>query len=642
MLKLQEKLFFKSNVRKIILLILILGGLIYHIWIFARTGVIKDIVTYGYTDFWMYQVYSFIYYFILIIFLAYDYFREVPNAELLDIIKISDGYARSDFVQAFVMLQLILFSALIFLIFFIFGFYIADTLTVELFFYLCRLVFLYIILNGIVAVLLAWLLSRTVGKLLGYIFIIIFTCLVSPIATSEISYLSMLYRNIYDLYKVFIINPEGLYSWFPGSLLPVNLSITARTLFWILIFSLGLLLYSKIKHKKWIIPALATLIVLNFTYLHLPTSFYSGNESYGESDSYFYDQMVYIIDKTVTGKEEDGFVVTNYEMTLNMGRIMDASVSIYPADKNLPEYKMTLYHLYNIESVTDENGISLPYERDGDYLVVYNQSDTLKSICVNYKGGLANFYANSKMINLPGWFAYYPIPGYRLIYQDYTYIDNQLEEAVSFDIYVNAYSTVYSDLEQVEKNHFVGDSYGVTLVSGFMRETVLENGIHCIYPYLYKLCDPTSDMAKDDADYVLDHLANIWTDTEKKTVILLPTSSDGEPNSLQQGSLVVNYWWTSLAKNLRERGDVLGKGDVLEPDIEKITASFLDSYMWYRECGDDFLEFLTYSSLKEMWDELLAWQSLDASTDEEFEEFILELLGQEELDRIMETKQDEE
>lgn len=635
MLKLQEKLFFQSSARKILLVVLLFGGLIYHIWIFRKTAQ-EGIYTYGYTDHWIFQIYLFVYYFILILFLSYDYFREVPNAELLDIVKVSGGCAKSDFVQALVMLQWILLSAGMFFAFLMYGFYIADTLTKEVIVYGCRLVFLYMVLNGIVAVLLAWLLSRTVGKLLGYICIILFACLVSPIATLELGYLSMVFRELHDMCRIFLIMPEGLHEWFPGVLLPVNLSVVARTLFWILFFSLGLLLGTRNRHKKWLVPIMVLFMVGDFAYMYLPASFYSGNDSYGVSDSQLYDQMAYMIDENVEGKQKDGFSVASYEMEFSMGRLMEASVSVFPVDEDLSEYRMTLYHLYDVKGVTDGNGNVLSYERDGDYLTVYNQSGSLKSICIDYKGALASFYANVEMINLPGWFAYYPIPGYRPIYQDYEYIDNYLEEAVFFDISVDARTTVYSNLKRIEKNHFVGVGCGATLVSGFFKETELESGIRCIYPYLDKMCDPIAEVDKEDKEYVLEYLSEMWEEEQEKTIIILPVAiNGGVKENVQKGFLVGNVAWRILARNLRETGNLLGEGNDTELNVNEAVDLFLTYYYLLNE---NDLESINYANLKREWDGLLENSGAEQSTDQEFQQFILEELGQEKYDIIMESK----
>lgn len=463
------------------------------------------------------------------------------------------------------------------------------------------------------------------SNLTGYICIILFGCCVSPIALSELSYLSMSFRSLHDMYRIFLIMPEGIRAWFPGTLIPVNLSIAARTFFWIFLFTFCLLPGSKSRCKKWLMPVMILLIIGDFVYMYMPASYYSCNGSYGKTDSELYDQMAYMIDKTVTEKENGNeFAVSGYQMELTMGRMMETSVFIYPADKELSEYPMTLYHLYEIESVMDESGTELPYDREGDYLTVKNPSGQLESICVNYKGSLANFYANAEFINLPGWFAYYPVPGYRVIYKDYEYVDNSLEEPVMFDITVNAHKKVYSDLKQVDENHFMGENYGVTLVCGFMKETELEGGIRCIYPYLDKTLDPTAEAAKEYCENVLEYVRDDWTDTQEKTIVLLPVDA-GMSEVIRENSMIAGTSWRTLEENLKDD----------EPDMQEITNLFLT---WYSFMMEDSSVELNYENLKEEWDSIREDLGAETSTDEEFEEFVLEQLGQEQWDRIMKSK----
>lgn len=630
MLKLQEKLFFSSIVRNLLAALLVIGGVIYHIWIFARTGAIDDIRKYGYLENFTWQIYVFVFYFVILIFMAYDYFREVPDAGVLEIIKINDGYFKADCLQALVMFQWVALSAVLVLGFATVGFAIAETLTWQVFTYLCKLIFLYIILNGIVAILLSWLLSKTVGRLVGYICVILFTCCVSPMLTSELEFLSMLFRQIYGYFKVFLIMPEGLHTRNEFTLYPVNFSLISRSLFWIFIFLLGLMFGYKIQYKKRVMVCLTLLLCGMVIYMNMPYSFYSSNNSLGESDSILYDQTVYEVDKQMFSKEETGFAVKRYQMDLYIGRIMRASVLVVPENDTLSEYKMTLYHLYKIKKVTDGEGNPMSYDREGDYVSIVNPGGRLESIYIEYEGCLANFYTNRESINLPGWFAYYPIPGYRPIYLDYQYVDNRLNEEVDFDITVHTKSTVYSDVSRVEKNHFMGKSYGATLVSGFVREADLGDGIRCVYPYLEKISVPVSEIAKEDCNYTIEQLKDKWTEEREKTIMILPSLSGTSSESIRDYSVTGYFTWKVFAKNLRETGSLIGVPP-MEEDVK--TELFLSYYNLLKQ---SLSEQVTYDELKSEWDVLLGEDG--PSTEEEFEKFLVEVLGQDEYDHIVEGR----
>ncbi len=582
----------------------------------------------------MFQVYLLPYYFILMLFLAYDYFRELPNAGLLDVARAGEGCVRSDVAQFFVMQQWIFASAFMFGGTMIFGFYLSDNVTKAVFFYICKFTFLYIVLNGTVAVMLAWLLSRTVGNLLGYVCVVLFACASSPMMTSEISYLSMLFRSLYDVYRVFLIMPEEESTYCPGTLLAINMSVASRTLFWLFLFSAGLLLTGRNRHRKQGAVVLVAAAACCFIYTYLPASYYSDNGSYTSTNSTIYDDMTYMIDESVTQQEASGFSVSAYEIQLRIRRQLDATVSLFPEDGSLPEYKMTLYHLYEVEAVTDEDGNALSYARAGDYLTVYSPDSEIEGICIKYSGALANFYTNSENMFLPGCFPYYPVPGFRTIYQNYEYVNNYLDEKVQFDVIVDTPAIVYSDLEQIERNHFCGESYGVTLISGFIAETTYENGIRCIYPYLDKGTNAVSEVSKEEREYVLSYLEDYWSDMEGGTVIFLPVYLDIR---VEQENTVIANSWKILQSDLERTGRLMGEEADEIMAMDEMVGML---YTYYNLMCEDAPELITYESMKEEWDGLRADNELDISTEEAFETMLREYFGQDIYEQVMESKPD--
>lgn len=634
MLKIQETLFFRSNVRKLMLAVLLLGLFFSNIWILVSDNGLELIRIYGNLEGFACQADLLIYYLVIILFLAFDYFHELPDAEWMDAAKVCCGFGRSEATQFFVMLQWVMLSAVMFFSFSVVGFHIADTLTAELVIYLIRFFFLYVVLNGIVALLLAWLLSRVVGKLVGYICIILFVCAVSPIATSELGFLSMILRGLHEAFKVILILPEGVHGSYFGTLLPVNFSIISRTLFWVILCISGLLLNSRIRYRVLLSFGFLALLIGDYVYMHLPTSFYSDNDSYGVEDSVVYDQMAYIIDGAIETQESDEFKVDKYEMTLEMDRVLKASVSVYPVDQTLPSYEMTLYHLYQVQSVTDGKGNPLNYVREGDYLKVDNVSEKMEVMCIHYEGGLANFYANADDCNLPGSFAYYPLPGYRTIFEDYDYVDNRFEDPVLFDVTVCANRTVYSDLERIEENHFVGESYGPTFVSGFMKEVVLENDVRIVYPYLEKMYAPNCEVSKEDYKQVMEYIDKEWKHAEKKDIVILPV---GQPIIIsdREGSFIGSFTWHQLSRLLDEYGQLKIDNTFTHEDaVEK----FLNFYSVMMETEP---ETFGYDDLKESWDQCLDEAGEEQSSENEFEEFFRTQFGQEQYERLMKAKEEE-
>lgn len=652
-MKLQWKLFLRSPLRMLLVLLLFLGFLGYFGWYLLWYG--EGMAYYGMTELLRDELRTCIYVFILIVFLAFDYFRELPDGALLEPLRVSGHAFRHDCGQALVLFTLVLIYGALFLLVLVAGFCWADTFTPELLVYFFKVTGNYIVLNGMVAISLGWLLSRTVGRLLGYVCIVLFTCMVSPMLTAKLEFYVMWARGIYGWFRVFILMPEGLDTYNPFTLYPVNLTLVSRALFWLGAFVAGLGLYygrgGRMREEKqqrrngsslyrWLPPGLgAGCAVFALIYSGLPASFYSMNDSLGPSDSGLYDQWTYMIEGVELpegGQEaESDFRAVKYELCLVLGRQMQAEVTLYPDRQEESLYTMTLYHLYQVEQVTDGTGNPLPYRREGDYLTVYPEEAGVEAICVSYHGGCANFYSNWNEVNLPGWFAYYPIPGRQTVYADYCYARNTLEEPAEFDITIDAgRTTIHSDLNRVEGNHFHGSTTGPTLLAGFVKEMELENGTICIYPYLDKYYTPDMGTGMEDCRKALEVIQA--ADLGEKTIAFTPNLV-GDQTYIYEKDRIVDYWfWRNIWGSAEEGSD--GRLFTLTP--EELEAKAIDSFItdyYVRKETEDFpfsYEIILRHYIHAMKDY--------GYTEEEFETFFLEHLGQEEWEELKEYETDVE
>lgn len=622
MLQLQEKLFFRSIVRVIMLIILLGGGFVYHIWIIGRERAIEEIIEYGAVGSFVWQMYLFVFYFIIMLFLAYDYFRETMDANLLEILQVTRKDWKNSWLQFLVMFQWIIVCAVMVFAFSCIFFNIADTLTIQVIIYLSKLVLLYVVINGFIAILLGWLLARAVGKVIGYVCMILFSCLVSPMFTEELGFLSMVFHELYDWFIAFLIMPEGLNAYNTFTLFPINLSLMARSLFWVFLFLIGIFVCYKRK-KRWALVCVLGMVGTLY-YMYLPASYYCANESYGASDSIMYDQIRYEIENQSVKRSIVEYNILKYEMKLDMGRQMNAKVVIYPEQKNLESYDMTLYHLYNITKVTDGTGQELEYQREEDYLTIFSSGEEVEKLCIEYNGGCANFYSNKSDIYLPGWFAYYPMPGYRCVYDDYTYMDNRFEESLEFDIEILGAQKVYCDMKRIEKNHFVGESCGPTLLAGFVEEKVLDNGVTCIYSYLDKMADPDAEIAQEHKNIVWNELEkNVeWCNMDEKYIVMLPIMPGGDtPRTVWKHSTINGIQdWRNLANILSE------EGQTEEERLARVTTVCVELYSFLM--ADDFKD--TYDSIKCEVDDIFVSYEISPLSDEEFKEFVIENFGEEE------------
>ena len=632
MFRTQIKLFFRSPLRLILLAVLFGGSLYYYgpmflAWFqgqvyYAGLGKLQE------------QLINFVYVFLLFLFLAFDYFREVPDANIDETLKANKNCLKQDLVQALVMLLVVLVYAFWFLIMHI-ACHISDgTYTTQVLFYYFRLTGTYYILDGIVAILTGWLFARNAGKIIGYIELIVFAFIVSPIMSSQFENYSYFVKWITYICKIFLLMPQGANSIEVYCMPMAGLLVAARGIFWIGVFSGTLAIYflqhrrNEKRHKTaYYLSVLASAIcaIWGLIYSGLPASYYCSDNFISNDD----DQWRYIIEGVKQEEREADFQIISYDMDLKLGRQMRATVTCVPSDGGLDSYAMTLYRLYQVDSVIDENGDALEYQQDENTLLIYGQEDGIRSFTLKYHGGPTGascLYNNWYAVNLPGWFPYYPVPGWNKIYQnegEYRYVDNRLKDPARFQIQLHADGKVYSDLKQEGNNLFQGESYGPTLLSGFVGERKLANGTVFIYPYLDA---PSIEETKDSEDYVVDKIRQ--EGNKIQLIIELPGIPVGEPGIYEEDCIIADTTFVLLKAVYEDSGQFDWRKDIVptteEDRIETVKALY---YTFKKnETGEIF-----YENVKDMY---LSQMQEFGYTEDGFEEFIIKNLGQEEWDYL--------
>ncbi len=632
MFRTQIKLFFRSPLRLILLAVLFGGSLYYYgpmflAWFqgqvyYAGLGKLQE------------QLINFVYVFLLFLFLAFDYFREVPDANIDETLKANKNCLKQDLVQALVMLLVVLVYAFWFLIMHI-ACHISDgTYTTQVLFYYFRLTGTYYILDGIVAILAGWLFARNAGKIIGYIELIVFAFIVSPIMSSQFENYSYFVKWITYICKIFLLMPQGANSIEVYCMPMAGLLVAARGIFWIGVFSGTLAIYflqhrrNEKRHKTaYYLSILTSAIcaIWGLIYSGLPASYYCSDNFISNDD----DQWRYTIEGVKQEEREADFQIISYDMDLKLGRQMRATVTCVPSDGDLDTYAMTLYRLYQVDSITDENGDALEYQQDENTLLIYGQEDGIRSFTLKYHGGPTGascLYNNWYAINLPGWFPYYPVPGWNKIYQnegEYRYVDNRLKDPARFQIQLHADGKVYSDLKQEGNNLFQGESYGPTLLSGFVGERKLANGTVFIYPYLDA---PSIEETKDSEDYVVDKIRQ--EGNKIQLIIELPGIPVGEPGIYEEDRIIADTTFVLLKAVYEDSGQFDWRKDIVptteEDRIETVKALY---YTFKKnETGEIF-----YENVKDMY---LSQMQEFGYTEDGFEEFIIKNLGQEEWDYL--------
>ena len=632
MFRTQIKLFFRSPLRLILLAVLFGGSLYYYgpmflAWFqgqvyYAGLGKLQE------------QLINFVYVFLLFLFLAFDYFREVPDANIDETLKANKNCLKQDLVQALVMLLVVLVYAFWFLIMHI-ACHISDgTYTTQVLFYYFRLTGTYYILDGIVAILAGWLFARNAGKIVGYIELIAFAFAVSPLMSSRLESYSYFAKWITYICKVFLLMPQGAGSIEVYCMPIAGMIVAARGIFWIGVFGGALVIYfsqyrrNEKRHKKtYYLSILVSVIcaIWGLIYSGLPASYYCSDNFISNDD----DQWRYTIEGVKQEEREADFQIISYDMDLKLGRQMRATVTCVPSDGDLDSYAMTLYRLYQVDSITDENGDALEYQQDENTLLIYGQEDGIQSFTLKYHGGPTGascLYNNRYAINLPGWFPYYPVPGWNKIYQnegEYRYVDNRLKTPARFRIQLHANGKVYSDLQQEGNNLFQGESYGPTLLSGFVGERKLANGTVFIYPYLDA---PSIEETKDSEDYVVDKIRQ--EGNKIQLIIELPGIPVGEPGIYEEDRIIADTTFVLLKAVYEDSGQFDWRKDIV-PTTEEDRIEIVKMLYYNFKENEDGEVF--YENVKDMY---LTHMQEFGYTEDGFEEFIIKNLGQEEWDYL--------
>ena len=632
MFRTQIKLFFRSPLRLILLAVLFGGSLYYYgpmflAWFqgqvyYAGLGKLQE------------QLRDFIYVFLLLLFLSFDYFREVPDANINETLKADKNYLKQDLVQALVMILVVLVYAFWFLIMHI-ACHISDgTYTTQVLFYYFRLTGTYYILDGVVAILAGWLFARNAGKIIGYIELIVFAFIVSPIMSSQFENYSYFVKWITYICKIFLLMPQGANSIEVYCMPMAGLLVAARGIFWIGVFSGTLAIYflqhrrNEKRHKTaYYLSILTSAIcaIWGLIYSGLPASYYCSDNFISNDD----DQWRYTIEGVKQEEREADFQIISYDMDLKLGRQMRATVTCVPSDGGLDSYAMTLYRLYQVDSVIDENGDALEYQQNENTLLIYGQEDGIRSFTLKYHGGPTGascLYNNRYAINLPGWFPYYPVPGWNKIYQnegEYRYVDNRLKDPARFQIQLHADGKVYSDLQQEGNNLFQGESYGPTLLSGFVGERKLANGTVFIYPYLDA---PSIEETKDSEDYVVDKIRQ--EGNKIQLIIQLPGIPVGEPGIYEEDRIIADTTFVLLKAVYEDSGQFDWRKDIV-PTTEEDRIEIVK--MLYYNFKENETGEMFYENVKDMY---LSQMQEFGYTEDGFEEFIIKNLGQEEWDYL--------
>lgn len=429
-------------------------------------------------------------FFILFLILSYEYFSEPYRLDIDESLQTTPKGNNNQISKAQIAVMITLLAATYlllsaFALILTFKSFAARGITSPSYmvtWHILKCLFINIFLTDLIGILLGRLFAKIRKRIIGYAAImavvLIVSYLMNEIATM-ILVLTDYSVNLFSILDIFNIMPPGLkFRPIDAFGFPIMGYRICLILFWCLLILTILTLHdSKQKRILKVTVCGAACILMLFGYAPSASRV---DMSLNSDGSAMADQHYYEINNYRVKEEKSNFSATRYDMILDIGRSMSAKVKITVSDCQ-ETYKFTLSHSYAVSTVTDMRGNTLPFQREGDTLLIQNPSQTT-TFTIEYTGSNEAYYTNSQGMNLHGSFPYYPIPGYHQITEDGLYMNQLfLDQTAYFDITVHTRKTVYSNLSQDSKNHFSGNSQGVTLVSGLYEEKELNN-VRIIYP----------------------------------------------------------------------------------------------------------------------------------------------------------------
>lgn len=484
MIKQNLKLFFKTKIifiPVIILLVCFLGNLVYSCYSFSLNN---DVLIYLKNSIKLCLLS-----FVILCFTSYEFFYLYKRC-YIDEALYSHKNGKTRILTSTVTVLLFI-PALEFFSAFVFNFVIFLSSGMNDYSYLYHIfsvLFLYVFLGGIIPILLGVFFAQKTKRIVSYALMALIIFLVSSTSDFILGGLSQVTKINFWESKYFLayILPNDL-EWYINHDYGMYAEIYRWNLiiFWISLLSF--LFFKLCQIKKTALKAVLLSLTLLISTFNLVGYFYGGShiEKGAQLDSISMSDYLFYTENEQKNQDPD-FEVTSYDMDLSIYRQLDAEVSMTLSDTGLEYYNFTLYHGYNVLKITDIEGNALKYNREGDYVTVIGNGN-LQLINIKYSGYSPILYSNYQACSLPGFFAYYPIPGFYKITGDYTtYNPIEIKSETEFNIRVDSARQFYSNLDEVknEKNCFVGVTSYPTLFSGFYKSN--SSDIYKIYAITVK------------------------------------------------------------------------------------------------------------------------------------------------------------
>lgn len=475
-------------------------------------------------DYLLQTLYISMFVFIFFMFTSYEFLYQIWDVGFSETIKATkNGYKKYYGHSILFLTGIVTLYTLILIVINVAIYFVLDIKHTEYLLHILNNIILNVFAVAFVGILLGAVLSFIKMRVIAYILIILITFLSTP-AFDLLGESVYLYGgiNIYGIHNLFNIFPP-LLKWAPiqmfgYSLLSYRINLI---LFWIFLCLTIIFIFVLRKHTRKLAAGLCIIFSLLSLVGYLqPSSKLTMNwsnpkEGINTDSSYYKNQ-----DKVTHA--DAAFYVMKYILDIDIGRQLSVNATIYLSDTHLESYTFTLYHGYKLKKVRNQLGEELVFKQTGDCFTVYKGDNELEYLTAEYGGSAVKFYSNKQGTSLPGWFAYYPQPGVKQVYnqEQSSFVRILCPKKTIFDVRINGARQVFCNLPQTGTNTFFGETDGLTLVSG-LYDTVTYKGVNVAYPYL-----ATSEFSVGAIQGYIDEYISLGIiNNEQKWVLIIPNTN---------------------------------------------------------------------------------------------------------------------
>ena len=370
-----------------------------------------------------------------------------------------------------------------------------------LFMDLAAYIFIYVICPAVTA----WLIGRISGGIRNDILSVIVLLVLGSIFLFNIIQEILLFpafglsEEVYTVIsKAFLIFNNSLRNTFaaPDKFAPfaVNITDVGTGVFWIGLFALIL----GIIRKKKVMPVLIVPVLCCVFLMALEENKYQvyANRSFLDNgskmlDSWKIDQIYYkkrdiILKDNEPVRAETQFLIERYHLDITAGLKTKFTSVLQLSEADLNEYVISLYHGYQVRSVTDEEGNALTFSQQEDSIIVSSEGKVLREITIEYEGTGLTYMASKDYTCLPEYYIYYPVAGQYILYdfRSMNYAKNINLPETYFSVVVHAGYEVYSNIPKKDYNMFEGTCTGPVLVGGKYLRSCDDDGATIVYSTL--------------------------------------------------------------------------------------------------------------------------------------------------------------